>query len=42
MAAKPRIPSYCLHKPSGRAVVKVKGKIIYLGKPADPLKQILS
>lgn len=32
MARKPRIPSYSLHKPSGRAVVKVKQRSIYLGK----------
>ncbi|MCA9233380.1 MAG: site-specific integrase [Planctomycetales bacterium] len=32
MAAKKRVPSYCLHKPSGRAIVKVRGKILYLGK----------
>ena len=31
MAAKSRVPSYCLHKPSGRAIIKVAGKIIYLG-----------
>ena len=29
-------PSYCLHKPSGRAIVKVKGKIIYLGAHDSP------
>ncbi|WP_425400360.1 tyrosine-type recombinase/integrase [Aeoliella sp.] len=32
MPRKPRVPSYCHHKPSDRAIVKVKGKIIYLGK----------
>ena len=28
----PRIPSYRLHKPSGRAVVRLNGKDFYLGK----------
>ncbi|MCO6044633.1 site-specific integrase [Aeoliella sp. ICT_H6.2] len=32
MARPPKVPSYSLHKPSGRAVVKVKGRSIYLGK----------
>lgn len=32
MPRKPRVPSYCLHKPSGRAIVKVNGHIFYLGK----------
>ena len=27
----PRIPSYCLHRASGQAYVKVRGKITYLG-----------
>ncbi|MCO6043127.1 hypothetical protein NG895_04350, partial [Aeoliella sp. ICT_H6.2] len=32
MPRKPRVPPYCLHKPSGRAIVKVTGRIIYLGR----------
>ena len=31
MPRKPHVPAYSLHKPSGRAVVKVKGRSIYLG-----------
>lgn len=31
MARPPKVPSYSLHKPSGRAVVKIKGRSIYLG-----------
>jgi hypothetical protein len=31
-AKKPRVPGYLLHKPSGRAIVKVAGKLIYLGE----------
>ncbi len=31
-AKKTRVPGYLLHKPSGRAIVKVAGKIMYLGK----------
>ncbi len=31
MAKTPKIPSYCLHKPSGRAFVKVAGRFVYLG-----------
>lgn len=32
MAKPPRIPSYSLHKPSGRAVVKIKQRSYYLGE----------
>ena len=32
MARTPKTPAYSLHKPSGRAVVKVKGRSFYLGK----------
>lgn len=31
MPRKTRVPGYLLHKPSGRAIVKVRGRIIYLG-----------
>ena len=33
---KPRVPSYCLHKASGRAVVRINGSDIYLGKHGSP------
>ena len=29
---KGKVPSYCLHKASGRAVVRLNGKDHYLGK----------
>ena len=32
----PRIPSYRLHKPSGRAVVRLNGRDFYLGKHGTP------
>ncbi|MCK4340847.1 MAG: hypothetical protein KAY37_03895 [Phycisphaerae bacterium] len=32
----PRIPSYRLHKTSGRAVVRLNGQDIYLGKHGTP------
>ncbi len=32
MPRKPSIPAYRLHKPSGRAKVKIGQRIIYLGK----------
>lgn len=32
----PRIPKYRLHKPSGRAVVRLKGRDIYLGVHGTP------
>jgi hypothetical protein len=25
------VPKYCLHKPSGRAYVRIRGKVIYVG-----------
>ena len=31
-----RIPSYRLHKPSGRAVVTLSGRDIYLGQHGSP------
>ncbi|TWT42663.1 tyrosine-type recombinase/integrase [Botrimarina hoheduenensis] len=30
-ARPPRVPSYCLHRASGQAYVKVRGKVTYLG-----------
>ena len=35
-AKLPRIPSYRLHKPSGRAVVRLNGRDFYLGKHGSP------
>ncbi len=32
MSRAPKVPSYSLHKPSGLAVVKIKGRSFYLGK----------
>ena len=33
MPARPsRVPAYCLHKPSGRAYVRIRGKVIYVGE----------
>ena len=29
---KKQLPKYCLHKPSGRAYVRIGGKTYYLGK----------
>ena len=31
MPRKPKVPSYCLHKASGRAVVRINGRDHYLG-----------
>ena len=25
------VPKYCLHKPSGRAYVRIRGKVVYIG-----------
>jgi integrase len=36
MASKPRIPSYCHRKPTGRAFVKVSGRFVYLGPYDSP------
>lgn len=36
MARQARVPSYSLHKPSGQAVVKVRGRSFYLGKHNSP------
>jgi hypothetical protein len=29
---KPSVPTYCLHKPTGQAYMRLAGKVIYLGK----------
>ena len=39
MPRHPRIPSYRLHKPSGRAVVTINGKELYLGVYDSPESQ---
>ncbi|WP_417847301.1 hypothetical protein [Thalassoglobus sp.] len=31
MPRKPKVPSYCLHKASGQAVVRINGRDHYLG-----------
>ncbi|HLA85553.1 MAG TPA: hypothetical protein VJL29_12220 [Thermoguttaceae bacterium] len=31
-ARRPRLPNYCLHKPSGLAYVRDQGKVRYLGR----------
>lgn len=36
----PRIPKYCLHKPSGQGYCTLNGKQVYLGPYADPATQI--
>ncbi len=36
MAAAPKVPKYCLHKPAGRAYVRVSRKAIYLGEYGSP------
>jgi hypothetical protein len=36
MSRKPRVPSYCLHKATGPAVVRIGGKDHYLGKDGTP------
>ena len=36
---KGKVPSYCLHKRSGRAVVRLNGKDHYLGKYGSPESQ---
>jgi integrase len=33
------IPKYCLHKPKGRAYMRVQGKVIYLGAYGSPESQ---
>ena len=37
---EPRIPSYRLHKPTGRAVVRLNGRDVYLGKHGTSESQI--
>lgn len=36
MPRKPGIPKYCLHKASGRAVVRINGDDIYVGVYGSP------
>jgi len=36
LAAPARLPKMCHHRPSGRAYVRLNGRIIYLGPFADP------
>ena len=36
MARKPSVPCYRLHRPSGRAVVTLNGKDVYLGAHDSP------
>jgi integrase len=36
MSRKPSLPSYCLHKPSGRAYCRLAGKVVYLGRYDSP------
>ena len=31
-----KVPSYCLHKASGKAVVRLDGRDVYLGKHGSP------
>jgi len=31
MPRKPHVSSYCLHKPSGQAYIRVRGQFVYLG-----------
>ena len=35
-ARKVHVPKYCLHKPSGRAYVRIGGKVVYLGVYDSP------
>ena len=35
-ARKSLVPRYCLHKPSGRAYVRIRGKVVYLGVYDSP------
>ncbi len=34
-----RVPKYCLHSPTGQAYVRIRGRMIYLGKYASPPSQ---
>ena len=38
---KGKVPSYCLHKRSGRAVVRLNGKDHYLGEYGSPESKLL-
>ena len=35
-AKKARVPKYCLHKPSGQAYVRIRGRVVYLGVYDSP------
>ncbi len=35
-AKKSFVPKYCLHKPSGRAYCRIRGKVVYLGVYGSP------
>ena len=35
-AAKSVAPKYCLHKPSGRAYIRIRGCVRYIGKHGTP------
>jgi integrase len=35
-AAKAKAPKYCLHKPSGRAYLRIRGRVRYIGKYGTP------
>lgn len=32
----PRVPSYCLHKATGQAYIKIRGRMVYLGLHGSP------
>ena len=33
---KAQVPQYCLHKPSGRAYLRIRGRVHYIGKYGSP------
>ena len=35
-----RLPSLCLHKPTGQAYVRLKGQMMYLGRHDKPKSRI--
>jgi hypothetical protein len=39
---KIHVPKYCLHKPSGRAYMRVNGKVAYLGEYASKINKTCS
>ena len=36
MPTESRVPKYCLHKPSGRAYLRIRGRVRYLGPHGSP------